>query len=102
MRPASKTGSRCYEGRPQRCRRSWTLVERSRVNELRASVVLELLRPIPEPGPDVPAEGRQRMERVDVGWQEWLVARDCAAPPVSRPQTRKWDELLVWLLQETP
>jgi hypothetical protein len=68
-----------YEGRPQRYGtqwmddpqdggiRSWTLAEPGRVNELRASVGLELLRPILEPGPDVTAEDRQRMERVDRG-----------------------------------
>jgi hypothetical protein len=54
-----------------------------RTNELHASVG-----PIPEPGPDVSAEDRQRMEWVDVGWQERLVARDWHRRGSQPAQTR--------------
>jgi hypothetical protein len=61
-----------------------------RVTELRASAGLELLRPAPEPDPDVPAEDRQGMARVDVGCvKRGLWPEIGAALPLSHPDLVK-------------
>jgi len=71
-----------HEGRPQRFGsqwmddprdgriRPWTLADPEHVNELRASVGLGPLRPIPEPGPDLPDEQRKQIEENARWWQE--------------------------------
>ena len=76
-----------YEGRPQRYgtqwiedprdgrTRPWTLCDPERVDELRAEVGLEPLSPIPEPGPELGPEERERMEQDHDRWNEWLVSR---------------------------
>jgi len=73
-----------HENRPQRFgsqwiddprdgrTRPWTLADPEHVNELRASVGLRPLHPIPEPGPDLPAEQREKLEESYRWWQEWL------------------------------
>lgn len=76
-----------YEGRPQRFgtqwiddprdgrARPWALADAPRVNELRASVGLPDLHPIPEPGPDLP-EDRQRAAHENIRWwREWLQSK---------------------------
>jgi hypothetical protein len=74
-----------HEGRPQRFgtqwidepsdgrTRPWKLAEPDRVNELRASVGLGPLHPIPEPGPALPAEQRRELEETSDWWERWLV-----------------------------
>ncbi len=76
-----------YEGRPQRYgtqwmddprdgrTRPWKLAEPRRVNELRAEVGLEPLRPVPERGPDLPAEKREELERNYRWWEQWLASK---------------------------
>jgi hypothetical protein len=76
-----------HEGRPQRYGsqwmddprdgriRPWTLAEPRRVNELRAEVGLEPLRPIPEPGPNLPEEKREELERNHRWWEQWLASK---------------------------
>jgi hypothetical protein len=76
-----------YEGRPQRYGtqwmddpldgriRPWTLAEPERVNELRAEVGLGPLQPIPEPGPELPVEERQRIEDNRQWWEHWLTTK---------------------------
>jgi hypothetical protein len=76
------------EGRPQRFGtqwlddprdgriRPWKLADPERVNEYRAGVGLPDLRPIPEPGPDLPAEQQEAIRENDRWWQEWRVSRD--------------------------
>jgi hypothetical protein len=76
-----------YEGRPQ-CygtqwiddprdgrARPWQLAEPERVNELRASVGLAPLHPIPDPGPEISEEQRRQMEGDKRWWDEWLASR---------------------------
>jgi hypothetical protein len=75
------------EGRPQRFgtqwmdeptdgrTRPWRLADPERVNELRASVGLGPLYPIPEPGPDLPAEQRRQLEEAQRWWDEWYAAK---------------------------
>jgi hypothetical protein len=76
-----------YEGRPQRFgtqwiddprdgrARPWTLADPQVVNELRASVGLPDLHPIPEPGPDLPAD-RQEEARENIRmWRAWLASK---------------------------
>ena len=79
-----------YEGRPQRygsqwmddaCdgrTRPWKLSDPERVNELRASVGLPPLHPIPERGPDLPQEQRKALENNQRWWQEWLASKGWA------------------------
>ena len=50
----------------------------------------------------LPTEDRQRMQRVDVGWQECLVATGWPPCLLAGPRPHKWEELLDELLQETP
>jgi hypothetical protein len=76
-----------YEGRPQRYGtqwiddpsdgriRPWTIADPKNVNELRAEVGLEPLQPVPEPGPELPAEEREKLERNYCWWQEWLMSK---------------------------
>jgi hypothetical protein len=75
------------EGRPQRFgtqwidepsdgrTRPWRLAEPDHVNELRASVGLGPLHPIPEPGPALPAEQRRQLEETSDWWERWLVSK---------------------------
>jgi len=76
-----------YENRPQRYgtqsiddprdgrSRPWLLAEPERVNELRASVGLEPLPPIPEAGPDLPFETQQQMLENERWWKDWLASK---------------------------
>jgi hypothetical protein len=76
-----------YEGRPQRfgtqaiddprdgIPRPWALADPERVNELRASVGLGPLWPIPPPGPDLPKERREENEANRKWWEDWLATR---------------------------
>lgn len=75
------------EGRPQRFGtqwedspedgriRPWRLADAERVNELRASVGLGSLRPIPEPGPPLSPEKRHELEETRAWWQQWLASK---------------------------
>ena len=76
-----------YEGRPQRFGtqwiddpndgriRPWRLADAERINELRASVGLPELPPIPERGPDLPADRREEILQNHRWWQGWLVSK---------------------------
>ena len=76
-----------YEGRPQRYgsqwiddprdgrARPWKLADPDHVNELRASVGLSPLHPIPELGPELAPEHRQRIKATARWWQEWLAKK---------------------------
>jgi len=76
-----------YEGRPQRFGsqwvddprdgriRPWKLADPERVNELRASVGLKPLRPIPEPGPDLPLEQQKEIRDNQLWWEKWLASK---------------------------
>ncbi len=71
------------EGRPQRYgsqwlddprdgrTRPWKLSDPERVNELRASVGLPPLHPVPEPGSDLHEDQRRAIETNQRWWQEW-------------------------------
>ena len=76
-----------HEGRPQRYGsqwiddphdgrvRPWTLADPDRVNELRASVGLNPLSPIPERGPALPEE-QQRAIQANAQWcRDWLESK---------------------------
>jgi hypothetical protein len=75
------------EGRPQRFGtqwlddprdgriRPWTLADPERVNELRAGVGLPELHPIPEPGPDLPADQQKAIRENERWWQEWRMSK---------------------------
>jgi hypothetical protein len=76
-----------FEGRPQRFgtqwldeardgrTRPWTLADPEHVNELRASAGLPELHPIPEPGPDLPADRQEEIRENECWWQEWRVSK---------------------------
>jgi len=76
-----------YEGRPQRFgsqwvdssedgrARPWQLADPEHVNELRASVGLGPLQPIPEPGPPLDAEKRRELEESRAWWDQWLASK---------------------------
>jgi len=76
-----------HEGRPQRYGsqwvddprdgrvRPWNLAEPDHVDELRASVGLDPLRPIPEPGPPLPEEQQRAIQENARWWREWLAAK---------------------------
>jgi hypothetical protein len=76
-----------HEGRPQRfgtqaiddprdgIPRPWALADPENVNELRASVGLRPLWPIPPPGPDLPKEQREENEASRKWWEDWLASR---------------------------
>lgn len=55
--------------------RPWKLADPEHIDELRASVGLEPLRPIPEAGPDLPFQQREDMEQNYRWWDEWLVSK---------------------------
>ncbi|HTS35208.1 MAG TPA: DUF6624 domain-containing protein [Candidatus Solibacter sp.] len=76
-----------YEGRPQRFGSQWVddprdgrtrpapLADPERVNELRASVGLRPLPPIPESGPDLSPEQRSAVEENQRWWKDWLASK---------------------------
>ena len=75
------------EGRPQRFGtqwmdspedgriRPWQLGDPEHVNELRASVGLEPLHPIPEPGPPLAADKRKELEDTRAWWERWQAGK---------------------------
>jgi hypothetical protein len=75
------------EGRPQRYAtqwmddpidgraRPWKLAEPDRVDELRATVGLERMHPIPEPGPELPVAQQEGMRANQRWWEDWLGSR---------------------------
>ncbi len=75
------------EGRPQRFgtqwmddpsdgrTRPWRLADPSHVDELRASVGLGPLHPIPERGPDLPADKRRELEETYRWWEGWFAKK---------------------------
>src|SRR5215471_12450703 len=81
-----------YEGRPQRFgsqwmddprdgrTRPWKLADPEHVNELRASVGLRPLPPIPAPGPDLPEEHQLRIRATMQWWEQWLKSRGWESP----------------------
>jgi hypothetical protein len=81
-----------YEGQPQRygtqwiddprdgCARPWTIADPKNVDTLRAEVGLEPLRPVPAPGPELPAEEREKLERNYRWWREWLTSKGWSCP----------------------
>lgn len=81
-----------YEGQPQRYgtqwiddprdgrARPWTIAYPENVNALRAEAGLEPLRPVPEPGPELPAEEREKLERNYSWWREWLTSKGWGGP----------------------
>jgi hypothetical protein len=76
-----------YEGRPQRfgsqyiddprdgLPRPWTLANPEDVNELRASVGLAPLLPIPPPGPELSVEKQRESQADRDWWLSWLASR---------------------------
>jgi hypothetical protein len=76
-----------HEGRPQRYgsqwiddardgrTRPWKLAEPERIDELRASVGLAPLPPIPELGPDLPPEQQERLRSTQRWWEEWFASK---------------------------
>lgn len=76
-----------HEGRPQRFGtqwvdspedgriRPWQLAEPERVHELRASVGLPPLQPIPEPGPPLSPDKRKELEETQAWWARWFVSK---------------------------
>jgi hypothetical protein len=89
-----------YEGRPQRYGtqwmddprdgriRPWRLADPARVDELRAGVGLPGLHPIPEPGPDLPADKQEEIRRNGRWWQEWLASKGWPVLSGSLPPDR--------------
>jgi len=76
-----------HEGRPQRYgsqwvddpydgrARPWKLADPDHVNQFRASVGLDPLLPIPEPGPPLPEEQQKAIEESAQWWREWLASK---------------------------
>src|SRR3954471_24810436 len=76
-----------HEGRPQRFGsqwvdstedgriRPWQLADPARVDELRASVGLPALQPIPEPGPPLAADKRKELEETRAWWEQWFASK---------------------------
>jgi len=76
-----------HEGRPQRYGsqwvddpqdgriRPWTLADPDHVDELRALVGLDPLRPIPEPGPPLPEDQQRAIQENARWWREWLASK---------------------------
>ncbi|HEY3628773.1 MAG TPA: DUF6624 domain-containing protein [Terracidiphilus sp.] len=76
-----------HEGRPQRFGTQWmdsledglarpyTLADPEHVNELRASVGLPALHPIPAPGPPLPADKRRELEESRDWWEKWFASK---------------------------
>ncbi len=83
------------EGRPQRFgtqwmddpldgrARPWLLAEPESVNELRASVGLGPLHPVPEPGPPLPEEEQRSIEETRQWWEEWLKSKGWREPGIA-------------------
>jgi hypothetical protein len=81
------------EGRPQRFGsqwvdspedgriRPWRLADPEHVNELRASVGLPDLQPIPEPGPPLPAGKRAEMEETRAWWERFFASKGWRSTP---------------------
>ena len=81
------------EGRPQRFGtqwlddprdgriRPWKLADEDRVNEFRAGVGLPDLRPIPEPGPDLPADEQEKIRVNDRWWRQWRASKGWPLDP---------------------
>ena len=81
-----------YQGQPQRYgtqwmddptdgrTRPWTIADPKNVNALRAEVGLEPLRAVPEPGPELPAQEREKLERNHRWWREWLASKGWRRP----------------------
>ena len=82
-----------HEGRPQRFGsqwvdspedgrlRPWQLADPAHVDELRASVGLPALQPIPEPGPPLPPDKRRELEETRTWWEAWFAAKGWRAQP---------------------
>lgn len=76
-----------YEGRPQRFGSQWVddprdgrarpyhLADPEHVNDLRASVGLRPLHPVPDPGPDLPPEQQAANRENQRWWSEWLASK---------------------------
>jgi hypothetical protein len=76
-----------HEGRPQRFgtqwvddpsdgqARPWTLADAEHVSELRASVGLPPMHPIPEAGPPLAADKRRELEEARMWWERWLASK---------------------------
>jgi hypothetical protein len=76
-----------HEGRPQRYgtqwlddpfdgrARPWQMVDPDRVNDFRALVALQPMRPIPEPGPELSPRERQSILDNQRWWEEWLASK---------------------------
>jgi hypothetical protein len=79
------------EGRPQRFgsqwlddlsdgrTRPWKLADPDHVNELRASVGLRPMPPIPEPGPQLAEDHRRQLEESRAWWLRWLESKGWSA-----------------------
>lgn len=65
-------GSQCADDPRDGRLRPWKLADPKQVNELRSSVGLPPLPPIPEPGPDLPEERRKAIEENIRWWEKWL------------------------------
>lgn len=73
-----------HESRPQRFgtqwiddpndgrARPWRLADPERVDDLRASVGLGPLHPIPEPGPPLAEDQRRQLQETQAWWEQWL------------------------------
>ena len=76
-----------YEGCPQRFGTQWVddpvdgrplpwrLADAERVNELRASVGLGPLHPVPAPGPPLPEEKQRELREAEAWWGQWLASK---------------------------
>jgi|HubBroStandDraft_6_1064221.scaffolds.fasta_scaffold529793_2 hypothetical protein len=60
-----------YDGRT----RPWRLADPEHVNDLRASVGLRPLHPIPDPGPPLAEDQRRELEETRAWWQQWLASK---------------------------
>ncbi len=86
------------EGRPQRYGtqwlddpqdgriRPWKLEDGSRVNELRGEVGLELMHPIPEPGPKLPPEQQAAIRKNQRWWEDWLANKGWRSEAHQNPE----------------
>lgn len=76
-----------HEGRPQRYGtqwiddpvdgriRPWKLADAEHINKLRAGVGLEPMHPVPERGPELPAEEQRAIRENQRWWEEWLAGK---------------------------
>jgi hypothetical protein len=60
-----------YDGRA----RPWRLADPEHVNDLRASVGLGPLHPIPDPGPPLTEDRRRELEEARAWWEQWLASK---------------------------